>query len=472
LATAALAVTLALWSGDVDPAAACRVSAQTSSGASALPGVSVPAGADTPPVYKPNPQDPCDVENNPFWSEFAAWQERQRQKAGGVLPPAPRSTSPPTILGTPRDGETLTVSSGFYESTGPYATVNQWYRCDGAGNGCEEITGAKGRSYTLTSAEVGHTIRVTEMAANAGGWSAPVWSAATGVVAPAPPSNTRPPTAAGVPAEGQTLIALGDEWRGTPPMSFSYQWLRCDADGAGCAAIPGATAQGYTATADDGNHALRVRETAANAQGTASADSAPTEPVVAEVPDDVQQNPTATPSPPSATDPDDDNDVGSEEIGPEDFSSGERDEGGSTLPAPLFSAVKNGDLTLEQAFAESDSLSCVGDPFHRIKHRSSGGWRIRFGGKSICTEITSMRGVAHLENPNGNLVAAGRAFNRRAITGVSRGVFVESKRVSRLVFYKTTYFAPPGQVWAVETPGCSGVDTTVLDCEDFSRVFR
>jgi hypothetical protein len=51
----------------------------------------------------------------------------------------------------------------------------------------------------------------------------------------------------------------------------------CDASGADCAAIPGATSAQYIATAADAGSTLRVEETASNANGAGSpANSAPT----------------------------------------------------------------------------------------------------------------------------------------------------------------------------------------------------
>ena len=57
-------------------------------------------------------------------------------------------------------------------------------------------------------------------------------------------------------------------WSGTPPVSLDYQWLRCAADGTGCAEIPGADQQDYVLTAADTGHGIRVEVTATNAAGT------------------------------------------------------------------------------------------------------------------------------------------------------------------------------------------------------------
>jgi hypothetical protein len=57
-------------------------------------------------------------------------------------------------------------------STGARCSSNfayQWERCDGSGVACAPIVGAASKTYTLVPTDVGHTIRVTETAYNAGG---------------------------------------------------------------------------------------------------------------------------------------------------------------------------------------------------------------------------------------------------------------------------------------------------------------
>jgi hypothetical protein len=57
----------------------------------------------------------------------------------------------------------------------------------------------------------------------------------------------------------------------TAAVTFNYQWLRCGADGSGCAAIPGAIAATRMLVAADAGHRFEVRVTATNAAGTAAA---------------------------------------------------------------------------------------------------------------------------------------------------------------------------------------------------------
>jgi len=86
------------------------------------------------------------------------------------------------------------------------------------------------------------------------------------------PVNTAPPTITGTPQVGQTLTAGNGTWTNTPT-SFAYQWLRCNAGGNSCVNVANGTAKTYTLVGADATHTMRVRVTATNADGSASAQS-------------------------------------------------------------------------------------------------------------------------------------------------------------------------------------------------------
>jgi hypothetical protein len=98
---------------------------------------------------------------------------------------APANTAAPTISGTPQQGETLTVSNGTWTGTQPISYDYSWQRCDGGGGNCSTfISHSSLAKYTLTSTDVGHTIRAQVTAKNARG-SSTATSQQTGLVAPA-----------------------------------------------------------------------------------------------------------------------------------------------------------------------------------------------------------------------------------------------------------------------------------------------
>jgi len=91
----------------------------------------------------------------------------------------------------------------------------------------------------------------------------------------APPVNTAPPTVSGTAQVGQTLTAGNGTWSNTPT-SFAYQWVRCNAGGNSCVNVANGTQRTYTLVGADSANTMRVRVTATNADGSASAESAQT----------------------------------------------------------------------------------------------------------------------------------------------------------------------------------------------------
>ena len=194
----------------------------------------------------------------------------------------PTNTSPPTITGTPRVGETLTAQNGTWTNS-PTAFQYQWQRCNAAGISCVNVPGAIQKTYLLTAADAGRTMRVRVTGINAEG-ATNARSAQTAVVAPsAAPSNTARPTITGDPEAGQELTAEEGSWTNTPT-SYTYQWQRCDIDAIACGAVPGATGKTYGVRAADVGFRLRVEVTARNANGAGTALSAPTGIVAPAVP--------------------------------------------------------------------------------------------------------------------------------------------------------------------------------------------
>ncbi len=99
--------------------------------------------------------------------------------------------------------------------------------------------------------------------------------------APVAPSNTGLPVVSGTAEEGLTLSASSGSWSGTAPISFAYQWRRCDSAGGACVDVGGNASSYLLAGADVGSR-MRVVVTASNGAGSSSATSAATAVVVAQ----------------------------------------------------------------------------------------------------------------------------------------------------------------------------------------------
>jgi hypothetical protein len=115
-----------------------------------------------------------------------------------------------------------------------------------------------------TAADVGHAVAAL-VVVTLGTGTATAFSTATDPVKPAGLVNTAPPTVAGTLRVGQKLTATAGAWTGGQPIAYHYQWYRCDANGAHCLSIHGATAATYTVVAKDAGQTVGLTVTASNA---------------------------------------------------------------------------------------------------------------------------------------------------------------------------------------------------------------
>jgi DNA-binding beta-propeller fold protein YncE len=190
-----------------------------------------------------------------------------------LAPALPSLSAAPAPTGTTTQGQTLTATPGTWANA-PTAYGYGWERCDASGAACARIGGAGGPTYTLTADDAGATIRSLVTATNVSG-STTVASNPTAVIIPLPPAVTAAPGIAGTATNLQTLAASPGSWS-NKPTKFTYKWEDCDASGAGCTAISGATAATYTLALSDVGDTIRVVVTASNAGGSTSASSNPT----------------------------------------------------------------------------------------------------------------------------------------------------------------------------------------------------
>ena len=192
---------------------------------------------------------------------------------------APDNIAEPRITGTPRVGQVLRTTSGTWTGTAPIEYEFRWFRCEGAGapdaSNCRRISNANDNTYVLRQADAGFRIRSQVVARNSDGQDTAT-SNPTAVVTAARPVNTAEPSISGTAAVGNRLQANRGEWAGNQPITYSFQWLRCSAQGENCSEIPGATDTEYVVQDGDRGRTIRVRVTARNDRGSSSAISNPT----------------------------------------------------------------------------------------------------------------------------------------------------------------------------------------------------
>jgi beta-glucanase (GH16 family) len=90
------------------------------------------------------------------------------------------------------------------------------------------------------------------------------------------PANTGLPAISGTPQVGAGLTGSPGSWSGMQPISYAYQWQRCNATGGACGNVPGATGTTDILAAADLGKTLRLRVTAKNPAGSQAATSAAT----------------------------------------------------------------------------------------------------------------------------------------------------------------------------------------------------
>ncbi len=184
----------------------------------------------------------------------------------------PQNTSPPTISGTLKEGSALTASDGTWANS-PTTFAYQWQRCNSGGAACGDITAGTTKTYTATSGDVGHALRVAVTASNTDGKATATSDATDPVSSKDGPANTVRPALSGSAVVGDTMRVTNGSW--TPaPTGYSRQWQRCGSDGNGCVNISGANGQTYGVRSADTGHRLRALVTARTSSGATTATTA------------------------------------------------------------------------------------------------------------------------------------------------------------------------------------------------------
>ena len=189
----------------------------------------------------------------------------------------PVNSSAPAITGSLDVGQTLTASAGVWDAVPTADVIRRWERCNPSSASCAvegnwlTIISASASTYTTVRADAGNRIRVVERAQNPVGgqtYNAEAsGSTATAIVGSAPAANPKPVIAitGGVAQITATVNANDGTWTGVPTPTVSARvWLRCDAAGAACVNIAGATTGSYALVAADVGSTIRFRVTATN----------------------------------------------------------------------------------------------------------------------------------------------------------------------------------------------------------------
>jgi hypothetical protein len=105
-----------------------------------------------------------------------------------------------------------------------------------------------------------------------------------GSSAAAGPLATTGPTVIGTAAAGKLLTGLSGTWAGVDNIAYRFQWYRCNAAGAGCQSVQGATSPSYSLGDKDVGQTVGLAVHATDTTGTATAYSSLIGPVASRRP--------------------------------------------------------------------------------------------------------------------------------------------------------------------------------------------
>src|SRR5205823_3160660 len=174
------------------------------------------------------------------------------------------STAQPALSGKAVQGQALTATPGAW--TPSAASVSYaWQRCNANGRICTAIAGAAAATYVPVAADVGHALAALVTATVSGKTQAALSVASDAVAAPPVLAVTAPPAVTGTLKVGQQLNGTSGVWTGTAPITYVFQWHRCDTTGAHCSSVHGATKQTYRLSKADAGETLGLTVTATDA---------------------------------------------------------------------------------------------------------------------------------------------------------------------------------------------------------------
>lgn len=172
----------------------------------------------------------------------------------------PYNIFPPTVLGDPINGQSITCETGTWAAYPASEYTYKWTR------DTEDISGATSKSYVVTLDDVGSDLSCTEIATNSQGSAQASSSSVVGSPSASAPVNLVLPSISGPPVDAKTITANPGTWSGVPAPSYAYQWIRDGVD------ISGETGSTFSPLTEAGN-TITVRVAATNASGSANATS-------------------------------------------------------------------------------------------------------------------------------------------------------------------------------------------------------
>ena len=152
-------------------------------------------------------------------------------------------------------GTKLTCSQGSWSGNPAPTFTYQWFQGETA------IPNATSSSYTLGEADSGYAIDCKVTGTNPSGFQT-VTSKNSVTVAGSKLENTVKPTVEppGSSRVGESLTCNPGRWKGSPPPTFKYEWLRDKTIKVGTAGV-------YTVASEDEGHSLSCKVTAENSEG-------------------------------------------------------------------------------------------------------------------------------------------------------------------------------------------------------------
>lgn len=169
----------------------------------------------------------------------------------------------PVITGNASVGQSLTSTPGSWSGTTPITYYYRWQR-----NGID-IPGANVSTYTLVADDRATPVRCAVSAENLSS-EVTVYSANTANVIMLP-ENVRLPAILGALGVANTLTADAGQWYSIRPIGTpAYQWY------ANTTPISGANTSTFVITVTQQGSTIKVKVTITNADGSVSANSAPT----------------------------------------------------------------------------------------------------------------------------------------------------------------------------------------------------